>query len=435
MLKFLKGFLVFIVSYHLIVTLFRYGVLGWAYPEVPALLRDALWFGMIFILAVWTYKHIWSYLKQWKRPRIMTWVLLVFGVTISLIKGKGFYDIFVGIKYGFLYILIFLSATYIWYLREKKQIRESQVQTNDFFRFLKYFLVTTLIVGFIWQILKFIWPDFFLHIGYETLQDFKFGAKPPIYYLTWFHGTPRWQGIFAGPNNYGYFLIAFLPAMIVLCRNKIQNAWQWIRTKKSVVNVGIIVLWILAIILTLSRTAWIGGLVALALFNSKRIKKNKELSLGMGLLAVLALVGISVLKWTSTLAHITAKFGSIRYAIQQPSGYGLGTAWPAIHHNGTILPENYYLQLILDIGTIWFLLWAVVIFQIQKICKQIKKNFVIQHEESDVRIFHIWLGLTIWRFALLIMGLFLHVFEDSMVNYLFFILWGMMTWYLFAKMS
>ena len=38
----------------------------------------------------------------------------------------------------------------------------------------------------------------------------------------------------------------------------------------------------------------------------------------------------------------------------------------------------------------------------------------------------------IWLLALLVMGLFLHVFEDSMVNYLFFWRYGLMLWALQA---
>ena len=38
----------------------------------------------------------------------------------------------------------------------------------------------------------------------------------------------------------------------------------------------------------------------------------------------------------------------------------------------------------------------------------------------------------IWLLALLVMGLFLHVFEDSMVNYLFFWGYGLMLWALQA---
>jgi hypothetical protein len=141
------------------------------------------------------------------------------------------------------------------------------------------------------------------------------------------------------------------------------------------------------------------------------------------------LVGVSILKWASTLNHITAKFGSIKYVIDQPSGYGLGTSWPAVLHNWTILPENYYLQLMLDIGTVGFLLRALLIIQITRLATKIQKGFkAITTDEQTIYL--IWKWLNIWRVCLLVMGIFLHVFEDSMINYLFFISRGILTGYL-----
>jgi hypothetical protein len=55
-------------------------------------------------------------------------------------------------------------------------------------------------------------------------------------------------------------------------------------------------------------------------------------------------------------------------------GYGLGTSGPAIHHNGTLLPENYYFQLLLDVGTVGFLLRAVMMFQLIGIQRQIQQT-------------------------------------------------------------
>ncbi|MEI6773651.1 MAG: hypothetical protein WCL18_02240 [bacterium] len=75
-------------------------------------------------------------------------VILVFGVVISLIKEKSVYDIFVGIKYGLLYLFIFLSATFIGYLWSQKdtKILNAKSHIMDFLTFLNYLLITTLIV-------------------------------------------------------------------------------------------------------------------------------------------------------------------------------------------------------------------------------------------------------------------------------------------------
>ncbi|MBQ7074134.1 hypothetical protein IJM86_03600 [bacterium] len=54
-------------------------------------------------------------------------------------------------------------------------------------------------------------------MGYTlNLDNYQYGMKPPIYYLTGYEGTLRWQGLFSGPNNYGYFLVGFFPLVVLL---------------------------------------------------------------------------------------------------------------------------------------------------------------------------------------------------------------------------
>jgi hypothetical protein len=117
-----------------------------------------------------------------------------------------------------------------------------------------------------------------------------------------------------------------LPLILVLCKTKRKEITQFFQQKKTLLNASIVILWILAILLSLSRTARIGGCVVLALINIQRIKQHKKIAIGIGLIALLGVIGLSELKGTSTLAHIQAKFGSIAYVIQKPSGYGLGTS-------------------------------------------------------------------------------------------------------------
>jgi hypothetical protein len=437
MKKFIQGFLIFIVLYHILVTVIRYGIFWWINPELPAIIRDCI--RLIFIVAIFIYyfRDLKDYFRQWKRPRISFIILVIFSVGISYIKGKNVSDMLVGIKYGFLYIPIFLSATFIGYIwnEEKSWIMHHASWINNFFQFIKSFLIITLIAGFFRQVAKFFRPDFFLHIGYGPFNDFVFGAKPPIYYLTGYKGTPRWQGLFSGPNNYGYFLIAFLPLIVILCKNKIKSLVNRAKDKIAVRNMIVIILRIAAILLTLSRSALVGWIVAIALLNFKRIRKNKKIARWVVGLVMLWLAGLSILKRESTRIHLTKFLESISYIIQQPNWYGLGTSWPAIHHNGTLLPENYFFQLILDIGTIGFIIRIISIRQIQIITRRIKNYFTQIHSETDIQIYRIRIGLTIGRIALLIMGFFLHVFEDSMVNYIFFILWGVSTWYLFSQVK
>ena len=129
MMKFLKPFLIFVVMYHLFVTVVRYGMLGWAYPEIPALGRDAIWLLFFAIILIANFRRINSYIRTWKRPRITLLIILTFSVGVSLLKGKWVYDIFVGIKYGLLYLFIFLSSTFIGRIWNKK---DSDIQHSTF---------------------------------------------------------------------------------------------------------------------------------------------------------------------------------------------------------------------------------------------------------------------------------------------------------------
>jgi hypothetical protein len=143
----------------------------------------------------------------------------------------------------------------------------------------------------------------------------------------------------------------------------------------------------------------------------------------------LGIIWLSVLKWSSTIAHIHAKLSSLSYVFEHPLGYGLGSSGPAIHHNGTILPENYFIQLIIDIGWLWFGLWIVAAYYCIKPYLTTLKTFVQEKWQDYAYLSAYGIGCT----ALLVMWMFLHVFEDSMVNYTFFILWGVYLGYLQAK--
>lgn len=434
MLKFIKAFLLFVVLYHILVTVVCYGIFGGQYQEIFSLIRDGIRILFVILVIATHRRHCKMFLKTRKYPLIMLWVLLVFGIVISKWIGKWRYDILIGIKYGLRYLIIFISAARVGYSLAYEKYQEKFIK---FLRNFIYLLIMIVTFWFLRQCAKLIIPDFFTWIGYGPLKDFIFWDKPPIYYLTWFKWTLRRQGIFAWPNNYGYFLIVFLPVIIFFFRQKFTSIKDFFSAnKKAILNISIITLWITAIILTLSRTAFIGGIIGVALVNVQRIKMHKKRAWWILVILLAGLVGVSILKWASTLGHIQAKFGSIKYIIKQPRWYGLGTSGPAIHHNGTILPENYYIQLMLDIGTIWFLLRTIVILQITRLARRIQKKIKnIQMDVNDHMIYLMRKWLTIGRVSLLIMWIFLHVFEDSMVNYLFFIIRGILTGYLSTKID
>lgn len=420
MLSFLSGFFLFNLLYHIIVTIGTYGIELFS-PNFPALFREGIWCCCIFIIFLLNYKQWRAYRKKRKRSWITCITMIIFAIAISyLLLDKSINDIIIGIKYGFRRIAILLSATSIGFFYQNK------FNNPKIIKQFKRFLIITVIWGFLWQIAKLISPEFFWLLWYELkLDDFHFWEKPPLYYLTWYEGTLRRQGIFSGPNNYGYFLIAFFPTILLFFWERIKNIKQinlWQR-----INISIIILWIVAILLTLSRSAILGGILILIIVNRKYIKTKKKLLIWGGIVLVIIIALLSALKRDSTLGHITQKLWAIPQIINHPLGYGLGSSGPAIHHNGTLLPENYYFQIMLDTGTIGFLLWAIVIFQILGIQYHIKKTFTNKTVNEHLQIQYILLQrMQIGFLGLLCIGMLLHVFEDSMVNYLFFSIYGIL---------
>ncbi|MDR2190321.1 MAG: hypothetical protein LBP53_03920 [Candidatus Peribacteria bacterium] len=150
-------------------------------------------------------------------------------------------------------------------------------------------MLLTVIIGFVWQGLKLWKPDFFASLGYELkLDDFQFGSKPPLYYLTGYEGILRRQGLFAGPNNYGYFLIAFFP-LILLFSTPLGTMGKGRKVRRtSLITLPLVqqiptlllFLRIAAMLMTLSRAVIVGGVIVLLLCYRQQIKKLKKPVLG-----------------------------------------------------------------------------------------------------------------------------------------------------------
>lgn len=424
MLILLSWFLLSFLLYHILVTVLGYGILGWNMPQNFALLRDGLWILLLIIYFFVQIKSLPIYWKKWKNLRYVFFGLLGISLFFSYIQEKTVYDMFIGFKYWFYYIFIFLSATFLWnWLTKqwsKNLISKQDDKIKKFLKFFVWVLVSAVAFGFIWQWAKLFFPEIFLQIWYWPLNDFQFWIKPPIYYLTWFEWTLRWQGIFAGPNNYWYFLVVFLPLITHYFKFSINSLKDMFIKKQNLISLFVYILWIGAIILTLSRSAILGTIIVFFLMNINRWKRHWKIGIGILSMVILWILGLSFLKESSTLAHITNKFSSIKYVLKQPLWYGLGSSWPAIHHNWDILPENYFIQLLIDIGLLWFIIFVGRYFILYK---KIKKILICEKRKTYINIFSIW-----W-ITLLLMGGFLHVFEDSMVNYSFFVLFGLICWY------
>lgn len=421
-------FLLFQVAYHVIVTIFWYGI-QWIDPTLIAILRDGVRIFFVVLFALYYHKYWKVYVAHWWKVWLGFVVLVIFAILTSFfLFHRSPSDMLIGIKYGLWRMMILLTASGLgFFLGQKKQTLTSS------FSWIKWSLVVIVILGRIWQVGKLLFPDVFFFLGYGKLDDFHFGVNPPIYYLTGFEGTLRWQGLFSWPNNYGYFLLLFLPLILYFFPlKKVSGVRTWLRVNQ--LSLLVILLRIGALLATLSRAAFVGLFVIGVISQFSFLKQHKKQMIAFGLLALFLLIGISVWKWDSTQAHLQAKRGGLIDVINAPLGFGLGSSGPAVHHWGNKLPENYYLQLMLDMGTIGFLIWCGVMALGLHEIKKLRLALLAQGKGNDES-YQIFLALQKGLLAFLVMGMFLHVFEDSMVNYLFFSLYGMSLGYLSALVA
>ena len=422
--QFLKYFFIIIAAYHVIVTILSYWLDLWLSQTKISIIRDAVRICFVVLIAIWSEKWIKWYWEKWKKVWILFWILLIFSLWTSYLIGTSLSNMMIWIKYWFYFLVIFLTSTFVWYTWIKK------LDMKDF-SWIQYLLMWILWIWFIWQILKIIKPDLFMSMWYGKLDDFSYWSNPPIYYLTWYEWTMRWQWLFAGPNNYGYFLVTFLPLILLLWWGTWQELKDFIKNPIKNLNFLLTILWFLAIALTLSRSAILWTAVVVAFLARNWIKEHKKLSIWMFTVLLAWILGLSFLKPESTIGHFKANFAYIWEIIDHPLWHGLGSSWPAVHHEWTMLPENYFMQIMLDVWSVWFILRCVVIFWILMIFRTIENNFKKwKYSDEDAAVFLQWKRLLLGWIALLIMWLFLHVFEDSMVNYLFFCTFGMFSGYL-----
>lgn len=403
------GFWLLHTWYHIISTILGYGLRDGIYTTSIAIVRDAIWFLLVVWVAIRKYSYIISYLRRWRSLWAALLVTCIFSIVWSMYMDQWWYEILIGIKYGFMYLVIFASASLVGFLTLRTQ---SDKKIEYWMSIIVRIIWVITLIWLIWQGFKWFFPEFFLHIGYGPIGDFVFGANPPLYYRTGPWWLPRLQWLFAGPNNYGYFLLAFIPLVVVYARKKLSRPY-----------LATVILVMTSTIMTLSRTAWIGLILAIVFLYRRKIVEYKYISLWLGLLIISAFIALSIIKSGSSLEHIQAKLMYIPTIIHQPLGYGLGSSWPAVHHNWQFLPENYYFQLLLDIGSIWFLFWTTIVASIWYILRR----FIIRN--STYISVQTTRALVLGFFLLLVSGMFLHVFEDSMVNYLFFIIFGLWCWY------
>lgn len=280
-----------------------------------------------------------------------------------------------------------------------------------------------LIFGFV----QYIWlPDNALtHVGYGrangVLPAFHIDDKPDL---------ERAMSTLRDPNSYGSYLLIIL-AVTIAYLSQIKN--PDLRRMLA----GMLALVLLNLYFTFSRGAWIGAvltagsLLVLKYMRGKKLKLNKGLIAAATALLVLAAGGLFAARDTYFVRNVIfhadestvledpnelrLRFWreSLQAAADKPLGYGPGTAGLASIRNdvqGTVLNENYYLQILHEVGvaglTLFIGILAMVALRLYKLAADnvlaaallaaftglLATNFLV-HAWSNEAVAYTWWGL------------------------------------------
>lgn len=394
------AFFFFIMGYHVLHTFLWWGR-GVREPEHISVAKDALWILLVGGLLLFS----WSQTKQFFQANktlllVVAW-LLVWSFALSRSEQMSIGSIVVWAKYDLYPLIVLVSAIALWSILPKVT-RKPLFFVNILLCLLAWWLL--------WQFGKIIFPDFFVRWGYGPIGDYVLWSAPPIWYRTWPGGMMRLQWVFSWPNNYGFFL-AWIAALVTYLVLTVQG---W---KKRFLAV----LYSICLARTISRGAWIGAWVGSALLIWFHFPAYKKYVLWWWILMSLGVVALSFMKSGSTSGHRTALQEWLHALRQQPRGYGLGMAWPSVHYEWVYLPENQYMQIVLDLGIPWFLLWCSVWWIVMQ---QAWQTYRSHDQKNNSLLILLFFGIC-WLF---VEWMFLHVREDSMVNYLLLGFFGLVLW-------
>ncbi len=408
-----------------------------------------------FILLGFIFKIIYQSISQGKLPFKIIWfdwlilILFFLALSINYIKNIPCLITAYGLRYDFL-----LFATYFVF-------RSLNLNDEQFLKILKGFLWSGGVVILFGILQKFLPDNFLINFGYAGVTDWNPANNLPLPAYHYIHEThtQRLQSFFSGPNSLGsYLVILWGLGIFILARTKLKkNLWFLI---------GFLVLILILGFFTYSRSAWLAILVLSILFILSLFKNLQTkliifiLIIGLGFSSFYLLKNTNLsqnfLRTNSSMSgHLIRSAASVYLIKNHPEGLGVGTAGPSslnfeksytqvpaeayseiadylkkigIESNpesypfvlsGPIIPENWFLQIGVEMGILGLSLFLTIIFGIfyalYWLYKKIKNHF---HQDFVLAV--LFIGI-----ALFVHSLFLHTWSDAPTTILFGMLLGL----------
>ena len=297
--------------------------------------------------------------------------------------------------------------------------------------------------------------SWFTALGYSDLHSLYVSGGPlaPFQQIE-ASGLRRIQSTLSGPNQLGLWLLIPLSISLIRLQKTFRTPAQWR-------DLGYLAFLGLVLLKTFSRSAWIAAAVIGAVLAWKYLPKKKFLiatcsMLILGVIAIFAFPNV-IVRVASSTGHIERPLQALRIMQEHPLGLGLGTAGPAsnrfsdtcvdlpvgadaswaqahpqlcvfvggsqvqpIDHacSCPLLPENWYLQIGVELGWIGFVLYTLLI---AFILRRLFLQFAICNQDSIANC-KLQKTCALALLGISIAALFLHAWEDSAVAYTVWIL-------------
>lgn len=232
----------------------------------------------------------------------------------------------------------------------------------------------------------------------------------------------RISSTLSGPNQLAmYSLIILFIAVIMVWKGEKKEVWWW-RILGLLSCIGLF--------FTYSRSAQLGALIGAIIFLAMMVPHKKTFWKWFSVIAVsFLLVGIVVnllkpdfihqviIRASSSQGHYERSLDGVLYSLQNPWGHGIGNAGPASarFNEDRIgwIPENWYLQISLEMGLIGLGIFIFILYQSFLV---LKWNTLFYSK-----------ALLLTLVALSIASFFLHAWEESAVCLTYWLLFGVVS--------
>ncbi|PIQ77592.1 hypothetical protein COV82_03760, partial [Candidatus Peregrinibacteria bacterium CG11_big_fil_rev_8_21_14_0_20_46_8] len=273
--------------------------------------------------------------------------------------------------------------------------------------------------------------DFLTLFGYSVSQDFftPGRALSACQYLEYTEIFCRATSTFGGPTRYGTYVLLVVGMLLPL----FANAKTKPAKKTRQFAYAMLCIAVLNIVLTLSRSIWIGatfGALSLCVLSWPQFSDNLKKKIYAG-----AAAAFVVMLFSATVIQHSAKFSTLRSVFirdlstsihaqyfkegierlrEHPLGIGVGRVGPATARFGEpVLTENWYLQISGEMGIPGLALFLTMLYLF----------FEMLYKKRSEPLAH---GLFFALVAISVAGLFTHSFEETSTVLLLFAGFGIM---------